>query len=73
MDTTTTTIIKRIVANHEAYKVELVTWIWYLFNFKVYFYVLSDGILLLFLQKRNDKKVESEKKYYEGKTYISGD
>lgn len=43
MDTTTTTIIKRIVANHEAYK------------------------------KRNDKKVESEKKYYEGKTYISGD
>lgn len=42
-DITTTTIIKRIVANHEAYK------------------------------KRNDKKVESEKKYYEGKTYISGD
>eukprot|EP00250_Pteridium_aquilinum_P033383 c5534_g1_i1 orf=242-1549(+) len=43
MNTTTTTIIKRIVANHEAYK------------------------------KRNDKKVESEKKYYEGKTYVSGD
>ncbi|MCO5596780.1 hypothetical protein L7F22_050849 [Adiantum nelumboides] len=43
MDITTTTIIKRIVANHEAYK------------------------------KRNDKKVESEKKYYEGKTFVSGD
>ncbi|KAH7288475.1 hypothetical protein KP509_31G027600 [Ceratopteris richardii] len=43
MDITTTTIIKRIVANHEAYK------------------------------KRNEKKTESEKKYYEGKTYVSGD
>ncbi|KAH7289714.1 hypothetical protein KP509_30G015800 [Ceratopteris richardii] len=40
---TTTTIIKRIFANHEAYK------------------------------KRNDRKVESEKKYYESKVFISGD
>ncbi|VFQ71103.1 unnamed protein product [Cuscuta campestris] len=41
LDITTSTIIKRIVSNHEAY------------------------------QKRNEKKAESEKKYYEGKTYIS--
>ncbi|KAG9443394.1 hypothetical protein H6P81_014734 [Aristolochia fimbriata] len=40
---TTTTIIKRIVANHEAY------------------------------QKRNEKKADSEKKYYEGKTFVAGD
>lgn len=43
LDITTTTIIKRIVANREAY------------------------------QKRNEKKVESEKRYYEDKTYVSGD
>ncbi|CAN6468478.1 unnamed protein product [Victoria cruziana] len=43
LDITTTTIIKRIVANHEAY------------------------------QKRNDKKSESEKRYYEGKTFVDGD
>lgn len=42
-DILTTTIIKRIVANHEQYK------------------------------KRNEKKGESERKYYEGKTYISCD
>ncbi|KAG2404460.1 Ethanolamine-phosphate cytidylyltransferase [Vigna angularis] len=40
---TTTTIIKRIVSNHEAY------------------------------QKRNEKKGESEKRYYEGKGHVSGD
>ncbi|XP_002519980.2 ethanolamine-phosphate cytidylyltransferase [Ricinus communis] len=43
LDITTTTIIRRIVANHEAY------------------------------QKRNEKKAESEKRYYEGKTFVSGD
>ncbi|KAJ9179720.1 hypothetical protein P3X46_008054 [Hevea brasiliensis] len=43
LDITTTTIIRRIVANHEAY------------------------------QKRNEKKTESEKRYYEDKTYVSGD
>lgn len=43
LDITTTTIIRRIVANHEAY------------------------------QKRNEKKALSEKKYYEEKTYVSGD
>ncbi|OMO68582.1 hypothetical protein CCACVL1_19898 [Corchorus capsularis] len=43
LDITTTTIIRRIVANHEAY------------------------------QKRNEKKAASEKRYYEGKTYVSGD
>ncbi|GMH28684.1 hypothetical protein Nepgr_030527 [Nepenthes gracilis] len=43
LDITTTTIIKRIVSNNEAY------------------------------QKRNEKKTVSEKKYYENKTYISGD
>ncbi|XP_061375464.1 ethanolamine-phosphate cytidylyltransferase [Gastrolobium bilobum] len=43
LDITTTTIIRRIVSNHEAY------------------------------QKRNAKKGESEKKYYEGKTHVSGD
>ncbi|KAK7340104.1 hypothetical protein VNO77_20798 [Canavalia gladiata] len=43
LDITTTTIIRRIVSNHEAY------------------------------QKRNDKKGESEKRYYEGKTHVSGD
>uniref|UniRef100_A0A0C9RQA3 Ethanolamine-phosphate cytidylyltransferase n=1 Tax=Wollemia nobilis TaxID=56998 RepID=A0A0C9RQA3_9CONI len=42
-DITTTSIIKRIVANHEAYK------------------------------KRNEKKVESEKRYYEQKTYVGSD
>nr|GME08754.1 ethanolamine-phosphate cytidylyltransferase [Ipomoea batatas] len=43
LDITTSTIIRRIVSNHEAY------------------------------QKRNEKKAESERRYYEGKTYISGD
>ncbi|KAK2361415.1 ethanolamine-phosphate cytidylyltransferase [Trifolium repens] len=43
LDITTTTIIRRIVSNHEAY------------------------------QKRNEKKGESEKKYYESKTHVSGD
>jgi ethanolamine-phosphate cytidylyltransferase len=40
---TTSTIIKRIVANHEAFKI------------------------------RNEKKVESEKQYYQSKTYVNGD
>ncbi|KAL9235715.1 hypothetical protein vseg_010454 [Gypsophila vaccaria] len=43
LDITTTTIIRRIVSNHEAY------------------------------QKRNEKKGESERKYYENKTYVTGD
>ncbi|KAJ9693526.1 hypothetical protein PVL29_009466 [Vitis rotundifolia] len=43
LDITTTTIIRRIVSNHEAY------------------------------QKRNEKKAESEKRYYEDKTFVSGD
>ncbi|XP_050213246.1 ethanolamine-phosphate cytidylyltransferase [Mercurialis annua] len=43
LEITTTTIIKRIVSNHEAY------------------------------QKRNEKKAESEKRYYEGKTFVTGD
>ncbi|KAK7394907.1 hypothetical protein VNO78_15448 [Psophocarpus tetragonolobus] len=43
LDITTTTIIRRIVSNHEAY------------------------------QKRNEKKGESEKRYYEGKSHVSGD
>nr|GMD44907.1 ethanolamine-phosphate cytidylyltransferase [Ipomoea batatas] len=43
LDITTSTIIRRIVSNHEAY------------------------------QKRNEKKAESERRYYEGKMYISGD
>lgn len=25
------------------------------------------------LQKRNEKKAESERRYYEGKSYVSGD
>lgn len=43
LDITTTTIIKRIVSNHEAY------------------------------QKRNEKKAESERRYYEDKAFVSGD
>ncbi|KAK8950235.1 hypothetical protein KSP40_PGU000001 [Platanthera guangdongensis] len=43
LDITTSTIIKRIVANHEAY------------------------------QKRNERKEQSERRYYENKTYLSGD
>ncbi|XP_004302493.1 PREDICTED: ethanolamine-phosphate cytidylyltransferase [Fragaria vesca subsp. vesca] len=43
LDITTSTIIRRIVSNHEAY------------------------------QKRNDKKAASEQKYYEGKSYVTGD
>ncbi|KAF3448942.1 hypothetical protein FNV43_RR09660 [Rhamnella rubrinervis] len=43
LDITTTTIIRRIVSNHEAF------------------------------QKRNEKKAESERRYYEDKTYVSGD
>ncbi|PKU74621.1 ethanolamine-phosphate cytidylyltransferase [Dendrobium catenatum] len=43
LDITTSTIIRRIVANHEAY------------------------------QKRNERKEESERKYYENKTHVSGD
>ncbi|KAK2655488.1 hypothetical protein Ddye_008540 [Dipteronia dyeriana] len=43
LDITTTTIIKRILSNHEAY------------------------------QKRNERKAESERRYYEGKTFVSGD
>lgn len=42
-DITTTSIMKRIVANHEAYK------------------------------KRNEKKIESERRYYEDKTYVGSD
>ena len=73
-DITTTTIIRRIVSHYEAYKV---------------FFFFSDPFnpigcqystictkiwcSIMFFQKRNDKKVESEKKYYEGKAYISGD
>lgn len=43
LDITTSTIIRRIVSNHEAY------------------------------QKRNEKKAESERRYYEQKTHVSGD
>ncbi|WOK96745.1 ethanolamine-phosphate cytidylyltransferase [Canna indica] len=43
LNITTSTIIKRIVSNHEAY------------------------------QKRNDKKEASERRYYENKSYVSGD
>jgi len=43
LDITTSTIIRRIVSNHEAF------------------------------QKRNEKKGESERRYYEDKTYVSGD
>ncbi|AQK57092.1 ethanolamine-phosphate cytidylyltransferase [Zea mays] len=43
LDITTSTIIRRIVANHEAY------------------------------QKRNEKKEASEKKYYEGKSFVNGE
>ncbi|XP_057971434.1 ethanolamine-phosphate cytidylyltransferase [Malania oleifera] len=43
LEITTTTIIRRIVSNHEAY------------------------------QKRNEKKSESERRYYEDKTFVSGD
>ncbi|KAM7263448.1 hypothetical protein ACFE04_001131 [Oxalis oulophora] len=43
LDITTTTIIRRIVANHEAY------------------------------QKRHEKKSQSEKRYYEDKTFVSDD
>ncbi|XP_020594107.1 ethanolamine-phosphate cytidylyltransferase-like isoform X2 [Phalaenopsis equestris] len=43
LDITTSTIIKRIVANHEAF------------------------------QKRNERKEDSERRYYENKTHISGD
>ncbi|XP_072996454.1 ethanolamine-phosphate cytidylyltransferase-like [Typha latifolia] len=43
LDITTSTIIRRIVANHEAY------------------------------QKRNEKKEASERTYYEGKAFVSGD
>ncbi|KAJ6913457.1 ethanolamine-phosphate cytidylyltransferase-like [Populus alba x Populus x berolinensis] len=43
LDITTTTIIRRIVSNHEAY------------------------------QKRNQKKAENEKRYYEDKTFVAGD
>ncbi|CDP06353.1 unnamed protein product [Coffea canephora] len=43
LDITTSTIIRRIVSNHEAY------------------------------QKRNEKKTESERRYYEDKIYVSDD
>ncbi|KAJ8428780.1 hypothetical protein Cgig2_014388 [Carnegiea gigantea] len=43
LDVTTSTIIRRIVANQEAY------------------------------QKRNDKKAASDRRYYEDKTFVSGD
>ncbi|KAK4432224.1 Ethanolamine-phosphate cytidylyltransferase [Sesamum alatum] len=43
LDITTSTIIRRIVSNHDAY------------------------------QKRNERKCESERRYYEDKTYVSGD
>ncbi|XP_059645668.1 ethanolamine-phosphate cytidylyltransferase-like [Cornus florida] len=43
LDITTTTIIRRIVSNHEAY------------------------------QKRNERKSESERRYYEDKAFVSGD
>ncbi|KAK2981886.1 hypothetical protein RJ640_010403 [Escallonia rubra] len=43
LDITTSTIIRRIVSNHEAY------------------------------QKRNERKAESERRYYEDKSFVSGD
>lgn len=43
LDITTSTIIKRIVSNHEAY------------------------------QRRNERKAESERRYYEDKSFVSGD
>jgi ethanolamine-phosphate cytidylyltransferase len=43
LNMTTSTIIQRILTNHEAYK------------------------------KRNEKKAESENKYYQSKTYVNGD
>lgn len=43
LDITTSTIIKRIVSNHDAY------------------------------QRRNEKKAESERRYYEDKAYMAGD
>lgn len=43
LEITTSTIIKRIVSNHEAYQI------------------------------RNEKKAASEKRYYEGKTHVTGD
>ncbi|KAH6798294.1 phosphorylethanolamine cytidylyltransferase 1 [Perilla frutescens var. hirtella] len=43
LDITTSTIIKRIVSNHDAY------------------------------QKRNERKAESERRYYEDKAFVSGD
>ncbi|KAH9621344.1 hypothetical protein KSS87_011920 [Heliosperma pusillum] len=54
LDITTTTIIRRIVSNHEAYQE---------FTFVLYHSV----------QKRNEKKAESEKRYYENKIFVNGD
>lgn len=35
--------------------------------------ILAFVFALSFLQKRNEKKSESEKRYYADKTYVSGD
>ena len=38
-------------------------WVWFAFSFAVYFVV----------QKRNEKKEASEKKYYESKRFVDGE
>ncbi|KAE9455843.1 hypothetical protein C3L33_12253, partial [Rhododendron williamsianum] len=60
LDITTSTIIRRIVSNHEAYQVCLA----------IYSQFSSVGMKV---KKRNEKKAESERRYYEQKTHVSGD
>ncbi|CAK7343424.1 unnamed protein product [Dovyalis caffra] len=67
LDITTTTIIRRIVSNHEAYQG--------LDTYLVHTYCSgsSSQKCIFCMQKRNQKKAESERRYYEDKTHVPGD
>ena len=74
LDISTSTIIKRIVANHEAYQASLSS-SFFLLSFLL---LLHSGqclsqCLCVWTQKRNLKKEASEKKYYEQKSFVTGD
>ncbi|KAG6503486.1 hypothetical protein ZIOFF_035801 [Zingiber officinale] len=78
LDITTSTIIRRIVSNHEAYQVVLIANTLLMSPaFDVCsMQLLATGIFLALerlVSKRNEMKEASEKSYYDNKTYISGD
>lgn len=72
LDITTSTIIRRIVANHEAYQASFFSLLIRLLLVASLEQCLTQNRFVS-LQKRNAKKEASEKKYYEQKSFVSGD